>query len=100
MDYKDTIFSVKQGDILRKFKGYYFLSHQTSKNNWNVIKLTKTRKRLTLGTISTKEDIEKLRELTETKSDSIYTFRPTKKQLKQFLRDKGFSNEDSYVKIK
>ena len=55
-------------------------------------------KGLTLGTISTKEDIEKLRELTEANSDSIYTFRPTKKQLKKFLRDKGFSKEDIYVK--
>jgi hypothetical protein len=100
MDYKDTIFSVKQGDILRKFKGYYFLSHQTSLNNWNVIKLAKTKKGLTLGTISTKEDIEKLRELTGTKNDSIFSFRPTKKQLRRFLRDKGFSSEDTYIKIK
>ena len=100
MDYKDTLFSVKRGDILRKFKGHYFLNHEASNNNWYVTKLTKMKNGLTLGTISTKADIEKLRELTEVKSDSIYTFRPTKKQLKRFLKDKGFSNEDTYVRIR
>jgi len=99
VDYKDTIFSIKRGDILRKFKGHYFLNHQTT-YNWYVTKLTETKNSLTLGTISTKEDIDKLRELTETKSDSIYTFRPSKKQLRRFLKNKGFSSEDTYVKIR
>ena len=99
LDYRDTIFSFRS-DILRKFRGHYFLNHRTSPNNWTVTTLTTTKKGLTLGTVSTKDDIEKLRDLTEAKSDSVYTFHPTKKQLKQFLKEGGFSHEEIYVKIK
>jgi hypothetical protein len=98
--YKDTIFKASRGDLLRKFKGYYFLNRRTSKNNWNVTKLTKTRKGLTLGTVTGKEDIDNLRELTETKSDTIYNFRPTRKQFKRFIKNNGFKDEETFIKIK
>jgi len=98
-DYKDTIFSFSKNDVLRKFKGYYFLNRQTSPNHWYVTKLGRTKEGLVLGIISSKEDIRNLRELTNINSDTIYEFRPTKKDLKQFLKEKGFQNEERYVKI-
>lgn len=99
LDYRDTIFSFEKNDILRKFKGYYFLNRQRSPNSWSVTKLTKTKKGIILGTVSDKADIENLRELTDTKADTVYNFRPTKKQLRQFLNDKGFKNEETFIKI-
>jgi hypothetical protein len=97
--FKDTIFSASRGDVLRKFKGYYFLNERTSQNNWHVTRLATTKKGLTLATVSTSEEIKNLRELTETTSDSIYNFNPTRKQFKKFVKMKGFTNEHHYVKI-
>jgi hypothetical protein len=99
IDYKDTIFSLSRGDVIRKFKGHYFLNHLTSGNNWYVRKLTNGRKGLTLATVSTKEDIEMLRELTGVESDTVYNFRPSKKELRKFLKKKGFSDTDTYIRI-
>jgi hypothetical protein len=97
MDYTDTIFSNARGDVLRKFKGYYFINHQASKNRWSVTKLARVKNGVTLGTVSKKEDIANLREVTSTKSDSIDNFRPTKKELKKFLKEKG--DEEAFIKI-
>jgi len=96
----DTVFDFSRGDILRKFKGYYFANHETSKNNWFVTKLGITKKGLVLGTISDSKELETLRELTNTKSDTVYNFNPTRKELKRILKNGGFKNEQRFVKIK
>jgi hypothetical protein len=98
--YYDTIFDASRGDILRKYKGHYFLNEQVSAKTWRVTAFTKISNGLTLGAVSSKEDINKLRELTDTKSDSIFSFRPKKKELKKFLEENGFSDKDTYIKIK
>jgi hypothetical protein len=98
--YYDTIFDAAKGDVLRKYKGHYFLNKQISADSWRVTTLARIDNGVTLGTVSTKEDIDKLRELTETKPDSILSFRPTKKELKKFIKENGFSDRDTYIKIK
>jgi hypothetical protein len=98
--YKDTIFDASKGDVLRKLKGYYFLNRQTTKSDWVVTKLTKTKKGLTLGSVTKKEDIDNLRELTETKSDTINSFRPTRKQFRRFIKTNGFNDQETFIKIK
>jgi hypothetical protein len=97
--YYDTLFDVKRGDILRKYKGHYFLNQQVSTNSWRVTTLAKIGNGLSLGTISTKDDLSNLRTVTETKSDTIFSFRPTKKEMKKFLKDKGFSHQDTFIKV-
>lgn len=97
--YYDTLLNVSRGDILRKYKGHYFLNGQISKNNWRVTTLARIDNGLTLGEISTINDINNLRELTETKSDSSFSFKPTKRELKKFLKSKGFSDKDTFIKI-
>ena len=99
MNYADTLFSFSNDNILRKFKGYYFLNKKTGLGTWSVTKLGITKDGIVLGRISNKEDLEKLRELTNAKADTVYNFRPTKKQLWQFVKDKGFQNEVRFVKI-
>ena len=75
------------------------LNEKISANSWRVTTLTRIDNGLTLGTVSTKEDINNLREVTETKSDSIFSFRPTKREMKKFLKGKGFSDRDTFIKI-
>ena len=100
IDLRDTIFSFRRGDVIKKYKGYYFLNHQTSSDNWYVTKLTKGRNGLMLSTVSTKEDIDMLRELTGNGSDTVYNFSPTKRELRKFLKKKGFSETDTYIRIR
>ena len=95
----DTLFDVSRGDILRKYKGRYFLNEKVSANVWRVTLLTNIHKAVTLGTISVKNDIDNLRDLTETKSDTVFSFRPTKKEMKKFLNAKGFSDSNTFIKI-
>ena len=97
--YYDTLFDASKGDILRKYKGHYFLNEKVSANSWRVTTLTKIDNGLTLGTISTKDDINNLRTVTETKSDTIFSFRPTKREMKKFLKGKGFSDRDTFIKV-
>lgn len=97
--YYDTLFDVTKGDIIRKYKGHYFLNEKVSANSWRVATLTKIENGLTLGTISTKDDMNNLRALTETKSDTLFSFRPTRKEMKKFLKGKGFSDKDTFIQV-
>ncbi len=96
--YSDTLFSLSKGSILKKFKGYYFLNTESSSNRWSVIKLGITKNGIVIGSISKKEDLNNLRELTNTKSDTVYNFKPTRKQLKKYLKSHGFQTEERFVK--
>jgi hypothetical protein len=97
--YFDTIFNTSEGDIIRKYKGRYFLNTQVEADRWRVTTLSRIDNGVILGTVSTKEEIDDLRALTDTKSDSVFAFRPTKKQLKKFLKENGFRDQDTYLKI-
>jgi hypothetical protein len=93
----DTMFVISDGSVLRKYKGYYFLNARQDKNAWSVQKLSLTKGLLTIGNISSEADIDNLKELTETKEDTTtYNFRLTKKQFKNFIKDNGFSNQDTF----
>ena len=99
--FKDTIFSINKENVLKKMKGYYFLNIKHSENNWVVKKLYLKNGLLNLNDISTKEEIEMLEEITETKKDSSETFviKPTKKQFRAFVKKNGFSKGEVYIKI-
>lgn len=94
----DTLFDAAHGDLLKKYKGIYFLNRRMANFSWAVTTLTSFADGVTLGAVSGADDIRKLRNLTNTPSDSIFRFRPTKKQLLKFLREKGFSKEVIYLR--
>jgi len=98
--YYDSIFDVSAGGILRKYKGRYFLNKQVSDHGWRVTTLERIDNGVILGEVSTKEDISNLRDLTGTKSDSVFSFRLTKKELKKYLKENGFSDRNTYIKIR
>lgn len=97
---EDTLFYISNQNVLKKFKGYYFLNFGDT-THWYVNKLFLSKGILSINTISTKDEINNLREITETTSDTTsYNFKPTKKQFKEFIRQDGFKDSAHYVRLK
>jgi hypothetical protein len=96
---QDTLFYISDKNILRKDKGYYFLSMQFHKG-WEVQKLEYTGRRLCLCSIANMEEIENLKAITDADDDSLFQFDPDKKQLRKFLKSKGFGKKEEFVKLK
>jgi hypothetical protein len=99
--FSDTIYNLKKTDVLKKFKGYYFLNKSIEKNGfWDVEKLNLTNGVLTINGIETENEISLLENITESKKDTVkpFTIKPTKKQFKEFIKKNGFSNGEIYFK--
>ncbi len=97
---EDTLFYISNLNVLKKFKGYYFLNVGDA-NYWYVNKLYLSKGILSINSISTKDEINNLREITETTSDTTsYNFKPTKTQFKKFIKQDGFKASEYYVRLK
>ena len=100
LNWVDTLFNISKDNILKKYKGYYFMNTRDTINAWEVKEVSLRAGSLTIGTISNKEDIQKLQELSETNHDTIsinYTL--TRKQFKKFVRQEGFSKKETFTRI-
>ncbi|HET9055385.1 MAG TPA: hypothetical protein VFN30_00925 [Chitinophagaceae bacterium] len=96
----DTLFNISADNVLKKFKGYYFLSNRYSDNAWEVKKLSLKKGVLIIASISDKEDIQKLREITEAATDTISTrFTLTKRQIKKFVQKGGFAEQEVFTRV-
>ena len=100
--YIDTLFQMDYDNVVRKFKGYYFLNKRYDMASWGVTKMQLTKGQLILSSISTKLDIENLKEITETPTDTVppYTFAATKKQFKIIIKNDGFSDSETFIRQK
>lgn len=98
----DTLFHLSYDNVVRKFKGYYFLNTRYDKESWSVNKVELLKGQLKISSISTKQDVEILKEITETPQDTIppYKFTVTKKQFKEFVKNDGFSDSEIFVRQK
>lgn len=96
---QDTLFCISDKNLLRKDKGYYFLNLQYY-SGWEVQKLEYTRGKLCLCSIGDLEEIRNLKAITENTGDSSLQFDPDKKQLRKFLKSKGFSKKEEFVKLR
>jgi hypothetical protein len=98
----DTLFQMDYDNVVRKFKGYYFLNTRYDKTSWEVKKIQLSRGQLVISRISTKQDIDNLKEITETPTDTVpvYKFTVTKKQFKKFIKNEGFSDSETFVRQK
>jgi hypothetical protein len=100
VSWTDTLFNLADGNVLKKFKGYYFLNLQYRENAWIVNKLSLQNGTLTIGEISGSDQIKTLREITEGTTDTATThFSPTRKQFKTFVRKEGFSDEETFRRM-
>jgi len=105
--YIDTLFQIGRNNILRKFKGFYFLNTRYDKDGWGVEKARLTKGVLVISS-TTKADIKKLEEITGTETETpqdtdtvavaVPKFTTTKKQFKTFIKNEGFSNSETFVK--
>lgn len=98
--YIDTLFQIDYDNVVRKFKGYYFINTRYDKTSWEVKKIQLLKGQLVVSRISTKQDIENLKEITETSTDTIppYKFTATKKQFKEFIKNDGFTDREIFVR--
>lgn len=98
--YIDTLFQMNYDNVVRKFKGYYFINTRYDKDRWEVKKIQLTKGQLVISSISTKLDIENLKEITESPNDTVppYNFKATKKQFKEFIKNAGFKDSETFVR--
>ena len=96
----DTLFNISTDNILKKFKGYYFLNDRYSDNSWEVKKLSLQKGTLTVGSVSEKDDVNKLKEITETSADTMLThFTLTRRQFNKFVKQAGFREQENFKRI-
>lgn len=96
----DTLFSLSTDNILKKFKGYYFLNSRYRDNTWEVKKLSLKKGVLTVANISDTADIKKLREITARTTDTASThFTLTKIQFKTFVKQQGFGDQEEFKRM-
>jgi len=96
----DTIFYLSGNNLLKKYKGFYFLNIKYNELGWEVKKLSLKKGVLTIGSVSGKDDMQKLEEITETPSDTFpIMFSLTKRQFKKFVKEKGFSSQLVFTRI-
>ena len=100
INYIDTLFQIDYDNVVRKFKGLYFLNKRLDKDSWEVKKIELSKGQLIVSSISSKEDIENLKAITESTQDTVapYNFAATKKQFKQFVISKGFTDSEKFIR--
>ncbi len=98
--YVDTLFEISENNIVRKFKGYYFLNTKYHGEGWEVKKMELASGQLKIGSIRNKEEIAGLLEIAESVRDTIppYQITATKKQFKEFVKKNGFSENEVFVR--
>jgi hypothetical protein len=101
-NYTDTIFRLSKMNVLKKYKGYYFLNILFDEKNWETKKVKLSKGKLTISTINSIEEIHNLEKITSSSHDTIsqvFKFKPTKRQFKKFVKEEGFGEEDeTYIK--
>ena len=97
-NWTDTLFNISADNVLKKFKGYYFLNNRYKDSSWEVKKLSLKKGVLTVGSVSDNDDIQKLKEITETTADTTSTnFTLSRKQFKRFVKQDGFSKQETFI---
>lgn len=99
-NWKDTLFNISTENVLKKFKGYFFLNTRFSDHAWEVKKVSLKKGMLTFGSISDIDDLQKLKGITETNSDTIsQPFTLPRRQFKKFVKQNGFSKQETFSRI-
>ncbi|MDY0103197.1 MAG: hypothetical protein RBS07_09655 [Lentimicrobium sp.] len=95
----DTLFHISKQNVLRKFKGVYFLNLLYDKKSWEVRKMQLSKGELTVSNIKGQDDIKRLKEVAESIKDTVppYEFTITRKQFRKFIKKEGFSQHETFV---
>jgi len=103
----DTLFTMNQRQIARRFKGHYFLNYQNRDAFWKVTLLALDQDTLTLQEMVAGEmEIDQLKAITpiETVTNDAgetisFTAKPSKRAVKSILKSEIFSGGNEFVKI-
>lgn len=100
--FTDTVFRMNYDNVLRKFRGHYFLNTRYEGEAWDVKKLSLEKGKLLVSSIREKEDIESLQAITESPADTSFPrkFNLSKKQFREFLGKDGFRDQSVYIREK
>ncbi len=96
----DTLFMISPATALRKMKGYLFLNSRYSENNWTVEKVSLHKGVLRFAAVNSKEDIDLLNELVETKDTTTLSYKPSKKEFRKFVKQEGFSDTEEFTRVR
>jgi hypothetical protein len=99
-EFLDTLLNLAGDDVLKKFKGRYFLNQKYGEKSWGVTSLAFRKGALLVQTIATPEELVKLKAITNITSDCPVIFNPTKKQFREFLKQNGFRTEETFFRFK
>jgi hypothetical protein len=106
--YKDTLFSIGTKNILRRYRGEYYLNVMTKEGFWDVKRLSfHAKNELVLNSVYLQDDLERLKDVTavkEIRKDSskiknIYLVNPSHSELRKFIREGGFRRYDMFTKV-
>ena len=101
VNYCDTLFYISEGNILKKYKGYYILNTIKDENSWEVKNMKLQKGVLTIGSISLKDELLNLEKIKESPIDTTtYNLQFTKKQFGNYLKGESFKNKEIYFRIK
>jgi len=97
--YIDTLFMIDADNLVRKFKGYYFLN-SIDKYGWDVKKMEVKKGKFRISRIDSKEDIENLVALSDSKLDTLTNFhiKISRRKFKKYIRNEGFNDTETYFK--
>ncbi|MEA2106383.1 MAG: hypothetical protein U9P82_06635 [Bacteroidota bacterium] len=93
----ETLFQISDDQLLREYKGYYFLNTKDTNNLWKVEILRQAKDTLEYDDILKKEDIDKIKSITavkeikDTTREKItrYYLNPSKRELREILKTRS-----------
>ena len=94
----DTLYFQSNKYVIKKFKGYYFLNKEVSKNSWSTATLRITDRGLLLGPIRTLNEISLLVDHSSSEPDSLTYINPSENELREFLESKEFGEKLKFVR--
>ncbi len=100
----EELFKISDQQVLREYKGYYFLNYKDSNDYWKVKILNMVKDTLEFDDILSDDDMENIRNITvvetvqdSTEESSKYFLNPTKRELKKILKKRLIG--DKYIKL-
>jgi hypothetical protein len=95
----DTLFIISINNVLKKFRGYYFLNTRYGLNSWMVQKVSLVNGILSIASIESDQEIGILKQLAEKKSDTS-SYSLTRSNFKLFIKLEGFHDREVFMKIR
>jgi len=99
----EELFHISEKQLLREYKGYYFLNYKDTNNYWKVKLLRLEQDSLEFDFILDEEDLQNIRNITsiETRKDSTekstrYFLDPSRRELRKILRRRA--SGEKYIK--